>query len=356
MGSSLNTPPFLLGTIRPRRLMSQEAPPRVTGVPAAPSECVYFCRQPCGAGETGRLPLTFAPALFQPDRAGWECLLGCATRSSHLVLKPPAASARPAPRGDFPVPAAPGGRAAGVRPAPKACQRSVENMKKPSDQTAAQQLGLLVMRNYAEQMRRPSSFFSKALAKEKPAPPSVLDNFWGRGPSDLAEGLLSLPHHLLHLQEERAFGEQIPKLAGRVPWRCSRGNAASRAARSRPSPRSSEEPFRLALSALQSCDLFDEFDTIPSSQLTCHAVPCGLRANPRAARGRPGGGQWQEGWIIQSTPRLKDEETEVREVPGRLEFRGLQTSSALQLLLSHFNQQKKERKDSKIESLKLSII
>lgn len=119
MGSSLNTPPFLLGTIRPRRLMSQEAPPRVTGVPAAPSECVYFCRQPCGAGETGRLPLTFAPALFQPDRAGWECLLGCATRSSHLVLKPPAASARPAPRGDFPVPAAPGGRAAGVRPAPK---------------------------------------------------------------------------------------------------------------------------------------------------------------------------------------------------------------------------------------------
>nr|XP_023479720.1 type 2 lactosamine alpha-2,3-sialyltransferase isoform X11 [Equus caballus] len=214
MGSSLNTPPFLLGTIRPRRLMSQEAPPRVTGVPAAPSECVYFCRQPCGAGETGRLPLTFAPALFQPDRAGWECLLGCATRSSHLVLKPPAASARPAPRGDFPVPAAPGGRAAGVRPAPKACQRSVENMKKPSDQTAAQQLGLLVMRNYAEQMRRPSSFFSKALAKEKPAPPSVLDNFWGRGPSDLAEGLLSLPHHLLHLQEERAFGEQIPKLAG----------------------------------------------------------------------------------------------------------------------------------------------
>ncbi|XP_070438217.1 type 2 lactosamine alpha-2,3-sialyltransferase isoform X7 [Equus przewalskii] len=297
-------------------------------------------------------------------------------------------------------------------------------MKKPSDQTAAQQLGLLVMRNYAEQMRRPSSFFSKALAKEKPAPPSVLDNFWGRGPSDLAEGLLSLPHHLLHLQEERAFGEQIPKLAGAtamrgylvaiflsaiflyyvlhcISWGTSvywahpvemQPRKRSQPCREKPAfasllrfhefhpflcasdfkkiaslyggdkfslpygIKASEEPFRLALSALQSCDLFDEFDTIPSSQLTCHAVPCGLRANPRAARGRPGGGQWQEGWIIQSTPRLKDEETEVREVPGRLEFRGLQTSSALQLLLSHFNQQKKERKDSKIESLKLSII
>nr|XP_014685935.1 type 2 lactosamine alpha-2,3-sialyltransferase isoform X5 [Equus asinus]XP_044627660.1 type 2 lactosamine alpha-2,3-sialyltransferase isoform X5 [Equus asinus]XP_044627661.1 type 2 lactosamine alpha-2,3-sialyltransferase isoform X5 [Equus asinus]XP_044627662.1 type 2 lactosamine alpha-2,3-sialyltransferase isoform X5 [Equus asinus]XP_044627663.1 type 2 lactosamine alpha-2,3-sialyltransferase isoform X5 [Equus asinus]XP_044627665.1 type 2 lactosamine alpha-2,3-sialyltransferase isoform X5 [E len=56
-------------------------------------------------------------------------------------------------------------------------------------------------------------------------------------------------------------GEQVS--IGRIPWRCSRGNAASRAARSRPSPRSSEEPFRLALSALQSCDLFDEFDTVP---------------------------------------------------------------------------------------------
>ncbi|XP_008535025.2 type 2 lactosamine alpha-2,3-sialyltransferase isoform X1 [Equus przewalskii] len=204
-------------------------------------------------------------------------------------------------------------------------------MKKPSDQTAAQQLGLLVMRNYAEQMRRPSSFFSKALAKEKPAPPSVLDNFWGRGPSDLAEGLLSLPHHLLHLQEERAFGEQIPKLAGAtamrgylvaiflsaiflyyvlhcISWGTSvywahpvemQPRKRSQPCREKPAfasllrfhefhpflcasdfkkiaslyggdkfslpygIKASEEPFRLALSALQSCDLFDEFDTVP---------------------------------------------------------------------------------------------
>jgi len=88
-------------------------------------------RQPGGEGEyPGRA--TLSPLqLSKQTEEGWECLLGCGTRSSYLVLKPPAAFPRPSLRGDFPVRDAREGRAAGVRPARKVRARLLSRLPAP---------------------------------------------------------------------------------------------------------------------------------------------------------------------------------------------------------------------------------
>lgn len=80
----------------------------------------YFCGEPGrrGRGVPDRPSLSLLQ-LSKQTRAGWECLLGCGSRSSYLVLKPPAAFRPPSLRGDFPVPDARRGRAAVIRPAGK---------------------------------------------------------------------------------------------------------------------------------------------------------------------------------------------------------------------------------------------
>lgn len=117
-------PPFLLGTNRLPRLVSQKSPP-------SQAKSVYFCRLPARrGGESSLAAPLFLPCSFQTNRGG----KGVSPWLWNQILlprpKPPAAFPGPS-LGDFPVRDARGGRAAGVPPAGKVGARPRSSLARP---------------------------------------------------------------------------------------------------------------------------------------------------------------------------------------------------------------------------------